>query len=141
MLASILISVVSVVLLGYWFRYSCLLLLRTRTEQAPAASDHRFSFGTVRDRLETAPDLDPLQQSLDRDYRILAYLLQHKVGPGAQSVEDRLLMLDYRLMQRWYSLTRTAAPTQARRALAEMTSVVACLAQKMAAPSGVESEV
>jgi len=139
MLASVLISVVSVVLLCYWFRYSCLLLLRSRSEQAAGTEDNRFSVWEVRDRLETAPDLDPLHRSLERDYRIVTYLLHHAAGLGTQSLEDRLLQLDYKLMRGWYGLTHTAAPQQARRALSEMAAVVVCLAQKMGAASGVES--
>jgi len=131
MLASFLITAVSVILLCYWFRYSCLLLLRNRSEQAGAPVDNRFSFWEVRKRLDTAPDLDPLRLSLERDYRIVTYLLQHTAGLGTQSLEDRLLQLDYKLMHQWYTLTHTAAPQQARRALSEMAAVVACLAQKM----------
>jgi len=139
MLAGVLISSVSFGLLCYWFRYSCLLLLRSRSEQAVAPVDDRFSFWQVRERLDTAPDLDSLRLSLERDYRIVTYLLQHTAGLGAQSVEDRLLQLDYKLMHRWYALTHTAAPQQARRALSEMASVVACLAQKMG--PGLQSEI
>ena len=139
MLAGVLISSVSLILLCYWFRYSCLLLLRSRSEQA-APVDNRFSFWEVRNRLETAPDLDPLHRSLERDYRVVTYLLDHAAGLGAQSLEDRLLQLDYRLMRGWYALTRTAAPQQARRALSEMAAVVACLAQKMGSPSSIQSE-
>jgi hypothetical protein len=135
MLASFLITGVSVILLCYWFRYSCLLLLRNRSEQAAAPVDNRFSFWEVRKRLDTAPDLDPLRLSLERDYRIVTYLLQHTAGFGTQSLEDRLLQLDYKLMHRWYALTHTAAPRQARRALSEMAAVVACLAQKMGSPA------
>jgi hypothetical protein len=138
MLAGVLISSVSFGLLCYWFRYSCLLLLRSRSEQATAPVDSRFSFWQVRERLDTAPDLDSLRLSLERDYRIVTYLLQHTAGLGAQSVEDRLLQLDYKLMHRWYALTHTAAPQQARRALSEMAAVVACLAQKMG--SSLQSE-
>lgn len=140
MLASVVITAVSVVLLCYWFRYSCLLLLRSRSEQGTGPVDDRFSFQEVRNRLETAPDLDPLRHSLERDYRIVTYLLHHAGGLGAQSLEDRLLQLDYKLMRGWYAVTRTAAPQHARRALAEMAAVVACLAQKMGAPARVQSE-
>jgi hypothetical protein len=130
MLASILISAISVVLFAYWFRYSCLLLLRDRTERSLVANE-RFSFMDVRERLETEPDLHSLQVALERDYRVLTYLLQHAAQLGGQPLEDRLLMMDYRLMRCWYWLTRTAAPAQARRALAEMSEVVAFLAYKM----------
>ena len=65
MLASVVITVVSIVLLCYWFRYVCLLLLRSRSEQATGPVDNRFSFWEVRDRIETAPELGPLQHSLE----------------------------------------------------------------------------
>ena len=140
MLSSILITAVSVVLLCYWFRYSCLLLLRSRLERATPARDDRFSYAQVREQVETAADLDPLRLSLERDYRIVTYLLQHTAGLGTQpSLEDRLLQLDYRLMHRWYALTHGTAPKQARRALSEMAEIVACLAQKMT-PAGAQSQ-
>jgi hypothetical protein len=141
MLASVLISAVSLVLLGYWFRYSCLLLLRARAAQSPPSQGHRFSFLDVRARLHTEPNLDPLHRSLERDYRVVTYLLQHASTLGAQSLEDRLLMLDYRVMQGWYCVTRTVAPAQARRALAEMAEVLGCLAQKMGAQAGLQTQI
>ncbi|HEV3333974.1 MAG TPA: hypothetical protein VG096_23470 [Bryobacteraceae bacterium] len=140
MLASVLITAASVILLCYWFRYSCLLLLRNRSERAVPPADERFSFWKVRERLATAPDLDPLRLSLERDYRMVTYLLEHTAGLGTQSLEDRLLQLDYKLMHRWYAITHTAAPQQARRALSEMAAIVACLAQKMSSPAGIQSE-
>lgn len=136
MLASILIIAVSVVLLSYWFRYSCLLLLRNST----AISDRRFHFVEVQNRLRSETALDPLQRSLDRDYRMLMYLVQHAPGLKISSVEDKLLVLDYRLMQAWYRVTRTAAPAQARRALSEMASILAVLAGRMGAQADLRNE-
>lgn len=141
MLASILISAVSVVLLGYWFRYSCLLLLRARAAQFTQSPGNRFSFLDVRAKLHTEPNLDPLHRSLERDYRVVTYLLQHASTLGAQSLENRLLMLDYRVMQGWYCVTRTVAPELARRALAEMAEVLICLAQKMGAQAGLQTQI
>jgi len=126
MVASILISAVSLVLLGYWFRYSCLLLLRAHTEQST--------------RYNKESDLDPLRRSLERDYRMLTYLCQHLAGLGEQSVEDRILMLDFRLMRAWYRLTRTLAPAQAQSALAEMAAVVAFLGQKLCQQAGLQPD-
>lgn len=131
MLASILISAVSLLLLIYWFRYSCLILLRSRAERSECPSESQFSFLDVRERLKTERGLDPLHRSLERDYRILTYLLQHTAMLGPQSLENRILMLDYKLMRGWYRLTRIAAPEQASGALSEMAAVLACLAQKM----------
>ena len=143
MIASFLIIGFSVVLLLYWFRYSCVLLLRAHTEQAASASavsDIKFCFAEVQARLKTAPALDPLHLSLQRDYEILIYLLEHAAGLSLESFEDRLLVLDYKVMQWWYRLTRIAAPQQARNALNEMASVLIVLAQKMGEQAGVQTE-
>jgi hypothetical protein len=143
MIASILIIGFSVLLLGYWFRYSCILLLRShaeRTASASAVPDTRFCFAEVQARLRTTEVLDPLHLSLQRDYKILIYLLQHGAGLSLESFEDRLLVLDYKVMQWWYRLTKVAAPQQARRALYEMASILNVLAQKMSEQAGVQAE-
>ena len=143
MIASVLIIGFSIILLAYWFRYSCILLLRAEQEKtvlAPVASDIRFCFVEVQARLKTAEVLDPLHLALQRDYEILIYLLQHAAGLSLESFEDRLLVLDYRVMQWWYRLTLTAAPEQARQALNEMASVLIVLAQKMGQQAGVQAE-
>jgi len=133
MLASVLIIVFSLVLLVYWFRYSCILLLRNASEQTATAPDtaNGFKFAEVQQRLKNEAELDPLWRSLDRDFRMISYLLQHAPGLGLQSFEDRLLVWDYEVMQAWYRFTRLIAPLQARRALAEMASVLGVLAQKI----------
>jgi len=143
MISSFLIIAFSLILLVYWFRYSCILVLRTHTERAVSASavsDIRFCFADVQARLKTAPALDPLHLALQRDREILIYLLQHAAGLSLDSFEDRLLELDYKVMQGWYSLTRIAAPQQARRALYEMASILNVLAQKMGEQAGVQTE-
>ena len=141
MFASILILTVSVLLLIYWFRYCCLALIRNQAEQPAFVQEDRYSFPRVRERLQTDSDLDPLHISLDRDYRLVTYLLQHAVGLSAQPVEQRLLLLDYKLMQAWYRLTRSAAPAQARKALSERVAILGCLAQMMNEQAGLGSEV
>lgn len=143
MLASFLIIGFSLILFVYWFRYSCILLLRNYSaDESPAdtPADSRFSFAQVRERLEGTPELDPLRQSLDRDYRMISYLLQHAPDLGLQSIEDRLLVLDYRVMRCYYLATRVMAPPQARRALAEMAQVLGILAQKIGAQAGLRGE-
>jgi len=141
MIASFLIIGFSVLLLAYWFRYSCILLLRAHAERtALAVPDIRFCFAEVQAQLRTAELLDPLHLSLQRDYEILTYLLQHAAGLSLESFEDRLLVLDYKVMQWWYRLTRIAAPRQARQALYEMASILNVLAQKMGEQAGVQTE-
>jgi len=140
MIASLLIIGFSLVLFVYWFRYSCILLLRSRTEQEACATDNRFSFPEVQERLKTQQELDPLHRSLDHDYEVLTYLLQHAASLGMGSIEDRLLVLDYKVMQGWYRLTRTFRPNQARGALSEMASILGVLAQKMTENSGLRNQ-
>ncbi|MGP8244458.1 MAG: hypothetical protein ACLQVN_08045 [Bryobacteraceae bacterium] len=126
MLASLLIIGCSFVLLAYWFRYSCLLLLRNSTEALPrvARADSRFSVEQIRQQVFTARELEPLEQLLEHDYRLLVYLQEHATGLGIHSMEDRLLVLDYKMLQYWYRLTRAFAPEFARRALVEMSDVL-----------------
>src|SRR5215813_4189105 len=131
MFASILIIIFSLALLTDWFRYSCLLLLRSTEADSRGVVDKRFRFEEVRARLDNQPELDPLHQALGRDYNMLVYLLEHATGLELQSFENRLLVLDYRIMQWQYRLTRTIAPEQARRALMEMASVIGVLAGKL----------
>jgi hypothetical protein len=139
MLASLLISAVSLVLLVYWFRYSCLLLLRSREAESAVFSGQPFGFIDVRERLLTEADLDPLHRALERDYRVISYLLRHAAQLETQSLEERMLLWDYKLMQGWYSLTRSAAPQQARRALHEMAAILACVTQRMGQQSRLQA--
>ena len=140
MLASILIIAFSLALFVYWFRYSCILILRNYTSTASASPDPRFGFSRIQEQLRNGQELDPLHQSLARDYEVLTYLVEHAAGLELQSLEDRLLLLDYRIMQWWYRLTRTAAPDQARHALSEMASVVGILVGKIGERAGIQNE-
>lgn len=139
MLVSILIIGVSLALFLYWFRYTCILILSAKTSRDYAtqiASANQLTFQETRDSLmdETAiAPLGKIRQSLDRDYQLLTYLLRHgssDVSPG-RSLENRILMIDFRLMSIWYSLTRRVSNDRARHALLEMSSIVGHLANTM----------
>ena len=139
MLAGILIIAFSLALLIYWFRYSCILILRNQevaTQTVPDIVDSRFTFEEVRDRIESADELDPLEAALDRDYRMLTYLLEHAAGLKLSTLEDRLLRLDYKIMQCVYRTTRNFAPTQARSALGEMATVLGILVRHLGKQAG-----
>ena len=137
MLASALISVVSLVLLVYWFRYTCLLLLQNREDRAFAssvASANRLSFMEVREQLHSvsaALPLEELHMALDRDYRVLRYLLEHSAGLDIPSIERQLLILDYHLMQLKYRLVKNSSAEQARKTLSEVSGILEYFAQKM----------
>jgi hypothetical protein len=143
MLASALIIGLSLILLAYWFRYSCLLLLKDGARPAVApqtAPDPRFSFRDVQRRIDSARDLDPLQRALQRDYQVLVFLFEHASGLGLGSIEDRLLVLDYKMMKWWYRLSKFFLPGQARHALAEMASILDILVRRIGEQSRVSTE-
>ena len=141
MIAGILIIAFSVVLFVYWFRYSCLLLLRNAAERSTTAiEDERFNVARVIEGLKSQGELNSLERALERDYHVLTYLIEHATDLELASIENHILLLDYKLMRIWSHLTRTAAPKQSRRALTEMASILGVLVCKMAEQSGVEAE-
>jgi len=142
MIAAIFIIAVSVVLFAYWLRYSCVLLLRNAEERAALSpvSDDRFSVTSVMQRLKTEPELDPLERALERDYHILTYLITHNTELELASIENRLLILNYRLMRSWSRMTRTVAPAHSRRALGEMASVLSVLVGQMGEENRIHAE-
>lgn len=137
--ASIFIIVVSVILFAYWFRYTCLLILSAQSSRnyAPqVATANQLNFIDTRNQLMAeapAKPLEALQRSLDRDYRMITYLLRHAATyqVSGRSIEERMLILDYHLMRAWYWATRRLSSSLARQALLEMTSIVHHLANTM----------
>ena len=141
MLASALIIGLSLILLIYWFRYSCILMLRNSSEDVRSAvMDSQFTCRQVKELLRGAAQLDPLERALERDYRLATYLIEHAAGMDLNSVEDRLLVLDYRVMQWYFRLTKSAAPERARQALVEMADVVGVLAGRLDQRAGHRAE-
>jgi len=138
MFSSFLIIAISGLLFVYWFRYSCILLLRNFADESAAAAegDERFSFADVQRRLAAGEATENLYASLQRDYTVLTYLVQHAAGLELGGIEDRLLVLDYKVMQGWYRVTKTMFPDQAREALNEMATVVGVLVHKVSAQTG-----
>jgi hypothetical protein len=138
LVATIVIMSSSVLLFGYWFRYTCLLILSARTTRDYAASvalANQLSFPEVQAQLREVAnaDLDRLKDALDRDYKVLTYLLKNAANSsdGQDALEKRMLEINYRLMQSWYSVSRQFSPSAACKALDEMASVVAHFANSM----------
>jgi len=134
--ASILIIAVSAVLLVYWFRYTCLLILSAKPEKDyafPLAEANKLNFREIgADHVEQASsaDLDRLERMLDRDYRLITYLIEHAavIRVGGITLEERLLLLDYRLMRLACKLSRRFSLRRARAAMLEMAQVLRWLA-------------
>jgi hypothetical protein len=136
MVSSVLIILVSAVLLGYWFRYTCLLILNTKGAKdysAEVAAANDLSFPYVVGRLKQGEELGALHEMLSQDYRLLSYLLRHTMSyqAGGLTIEQRLLSLDFQLMRAWYGITRPFSASHAQRALEEMSQVVAHFANAM----------
>ena len=147
MIAGVFIIAISFLLLVYWLRYSCILILRNAGQRAEMSSNNngnRFHVtshvNSVMRRLKTEPELDPLERELERDYHVVTYLLVHAADLELASIENRLLMVNYRMMRLWSRLTRTTAPGQSRRALGEMASVLSVLVGQMGEQSGMQAE-
>ncbi len=143
MFASVFVIVVCSALLAYWFRFSCILLLRTHGEQAnnlTAGIQGTFGCAEARERLEKDDHLDGVHAVLQRDFEVLTYLVRHASGVKLESFEEKLLVWDYKAMRLWYAVTKTAAPEQARRALSEMASVMTILAGRLGERAGLPVE-
>ncbi len=139
MLVSVLTIICSAVLLAYWFRYTCILLLQNAEQRQPAMRTNgapAFGFIGIQERIREGQELDPLHRALGRDYEVLMYLVAHASRLNLGSLEDRVLVLDYKLMQLQFRLTRALFPARARGALTEMAVVLETLARRMGDQSG-----
>jgi len=145
MLTSFFIIGVSAVLFGYWFRYTCSLILSTHTSQdytREVCEANRLSF--LRARKELSEDADvslaEVQSRLARDFQVLVCLLRHSGQGGLNeiSLEQAMLRADFRGLELWCRLSRSVSTNAARKALLEMTWILAHLANcfgETAAPS------
>jgi hypothetical protein len=139
MIASILIILISAALLLYWFRYTCVLILRTRTGKDRAvemATANGLRFHQIQGRsVREAPfaELPALQKALESDYRLLAYLFEHTAGleVGGVTLEQRMLMLDFKAMRLVCALSRWVGIDHTRAALEEMSSILNYMANAM----------
>jgi hypothetical protein len=133
MLISAFFVLVSLILLAYWFRYTCVLILSAKPARdfaAQVAVTNRLSFPSVQQTLEAGvalAELNTLCRQLDRDYTLLTCLMRH----GAQfreigeSLEHRMLMLDFAIMKRAFSFR------ESRETLREMANIVQHFANQM----------
>ena len=131
MFVSIFIILISAMLFIYWFRYTCLLILSTRSSKDYAmevAEANNLHFLENRELLQRAGPaaLAEISGSLDREFKMITYLARH-VGsyamPGDE-MERLVLMADFWIMKVCFVLTRRIHPAQARRALLEITAII-----------------
>jgi hypothetical protein len=127
MIASIFIIAISLILLGYWFRYTCILLLRGGTSSGDRfLQDFQHHLGLGYDK-----DTSALHEALNKDFALLTYLIEHASAFRLDPWERHLLSWDYRVMNALYRCTRASSPACARIALDEMTSIVRFFARRL----------
>ncbi|MGO9097365.1 MAG: hypothetical protein ACLQGV_19360 [Bryobacteraceae bacterium] len=147
MLSQLLILSFALVLLFYWFRYNCHTLLRTaatgeRARRVAEANELRFPY--VLEQLQTqfpAVDLETLDRLLLRDFDVLTCLLRYTSGMRLrdQTVALRILMLDFKLQQKWFALTRKHLTGAARKSIEERSYILAHFANTMSTRSAAVS--
>lgn len=143
LLATIILTLSSALLFGYWFRYTCLLILSAKTTRDYAgefAAAIELNFPGVQEKLKTdsVSCLDELQASLDRDYSVVTYLLKNVNDSNAAGspIEVRMLEINYKLMGAWFSVSKRFSATAAKSALEEMALVVSHFANTMGERAG-----
>jgi hypothetical protein len=150
---NVIIVVISLALFVYWFRYMCIMILRDRGGRNYAgqiASANHLMFlrakalladddgiaevgkdtQAISAQVLQAQALDRLEQSLDRDYRVVTYLL-HNAAEYCRfrPVEQFVLTLDFHLMRICYRMLRGISHRLAKSAVLEMARIVGHLAQ------------
>ena len=134
LVATVVITVSSILLFAYWFRYTCLLILSAKTARdytAAVAYSNKLGFPEVQAQLkQSSTDLDRLRAALDNDYRVVRGLLKY-TGQQQSALETYMLVINYRLMGSWYQVTRRFSGNAAAKALSEMSLVVAHFANLM----------
>lgn len=137
LVTTVIITASSVLLFGYWFRYTCLLILSAKTARdfaGQVAAANQLGFLEVQAQLRAASaNLDSLRDTLDRDYAVLSSMLKQVRGSSVEesSLETTMLALNYRVMRAWYRVSGVFSPAAARKALEEMSMVIAHFANAM----------
>jgi hypothetical protein len=131
---SLILIGISLALFGYWFRYSCLLILRTRTAEDFAGEicrENGLSFVQLKSAMdaEGAFDLDAAYSALQHDFGVVTQLLEQQAAANeGNCLEHRLVHVNFHFTQAWYRLSRSLGLASARASLEEMADTVAYFA-------------
>lgn len=141
MWVNVLFIAVSVVLLVYWFRYTCLLILSARCSgnyAVTVAEANALRFPEIEQTLAQAQTaevahLDAFHLALARDYQLLTCLIRHgaEFRIAGRQLEHRMLMLDFQVMRAWYAISRRLSARRGRLALQEMVHILYHFADMM----------
>jgi hypothetical protein len=131
MVPELLILSFALVLFFYWLRYNCHAIVETASADGRArqvASANNLSFPDVGEKSRAEPqpeDLAAMHRSLARDYRVLTALLAYTTAPAHRyTIEQRMLMLDFRVLSTWFVATHGLLYTFACRSLSERSRIL-----------------
>jgi hypothetical protein len=131
MIATFVILAVSAALFVYWFRYSCALILSTKTTlnySLDIAERHGLSFLAVQDSLATAPheSMPAFAKSLSNDFEVVSSMLKASAGQSEESNEAAcsLLLVHFHCMSILFRLAGKTSSRLARLAVSEMSLIV-----------------
>jgi len=132
---TILIIAGSMLLFGYWFRYTCLMILSAKTTRDYAgevAAANHMSFLEVQAVLRNAApvELDRLSASLEQDYALINNLMQN-AGDAEFDAEQRMLQMNYKVARFLFKTAGKLSPDVAKHALDEMSTVISHFANSM----------
>lgn len=138
--ASIILGFSSLLFL-YWFRYTCLLILRAKTTKdhtAKVAEANGLDLPHVQARLRLSPDaaeLEELKSALEHDYRLLTAILSYtsQFYLTGFRLEERMLMINFHGLALWFAAIRYLPQLrhQAHAAVEEMAEVVSHFANSL----------
>jgi hypothetical protein len=139
MIFNVIIVVFSLFLLVYWLRYSCLLILRTspaRDYSKQVATANHLNVFEVQAQLPvvaTRHSLDALEKMLNRDYRLLVYLMRHaeSYNSAGFQIEQIILVWNYRLVTLIYGIAKRLSIPQGAKQLNEMAAIITHFANLM----------
>ncbi len=121
----------SLALFAYWYRYSCLLILRTQTAEdysREVCLANGLSFDRVKGQIEAElnPNLTLLYDSLERDYQVVGELLDQisMQSSSDNAFETKLLRANFRVTQIWFCVSHKLGLKSAIHALEEMADTV-----------------
>lgn len=145
---SLILIGLSLALFAYWFRYSCILILRTQTAEdysGEVCHANGLSFDLVKGQIEanTDPNLIELYRSLERDYRVVSQLLDQVSGSSQNEnmLETKLLRANFRVTQTWFRVSHALGLRSSVSALEEMAETIGHFAntfgQQSAASAGI----
>lgn len=136
------VVVFSLLMLVYWFRYTCGLMLCTKpvrdySKQVGAAN--QLKVFEVQTRLAapvltgTVQNLDELEHMLDRDYLLLMYLIENAVNfkTAGYELEQTMLKINYQFVKRAYAVSKRLSLAHGSQRLSEMATIITHFANLM----------